>query len=87
MTNEEIELSPVFIAASVAEVTFAEELLTAEAIEYEVRPEPYLRATFGGVCLQGLLFEVRAGQAEYCRRLFKDRGLERGVIEPPPNQP
>ena len=78
---EDQELSAVFIAASVAEVTFAENLLTEEGIEYEVRPETFVKEAFGGVCLQGLLFEVRKGQAAYTRQLFRSRGLERGVID------
>ena len=75
------ELAPVFIAASIAEVDFAEKLLDAEGIEYEVRPEAFVQQPLGGVCLQGVLFEVRSGQADYCRRLFSDRGLGRGVVE------
>ena len=73
--------SPVFIAASAADVDLAEELLKAEGIEYEVRPEALLNAASGAACLQGLLFEVRTGQADDCRRLFRSRGLARGVVD------
>ena len=79
--RDQPELSPVFIAASVAEVTVAEKLLADEGIEYEVRPETFVKELLAGVCLQGLLFEVRQGQAAYTRQLFRSRGLERGVIE------
>ena len=76
---EEAGFAPVFIAANVAEADFVEKLLDSEGIEYSVRPEPYLKMV-GSVCLQGLLFEVIAGQAFYIRKLIEDRGLGRGVI-------
>ena len=69
---------PVFIAASVAEIDLAEKLLEAEGIEYEVRPEASVDV--GGVCMQGLLFEVPAAHAIRCRALFAERGLGRGVV-------
>jgi hypothetical protein len=72
---------PVFIAANVREAEFIERLLEEEGIEYEVRPEVYTKGP-AGVCLQGLMFEVLEGQAPYCRKLFADRGLKAGVVEP-----
>ena len=72
--------APVFIAANVEEADFVERLLEGEEIEYEVRPETFVKKT-SGVCFQGLLFEVNAGRAVYCRQLLKDRGLERGVVD------
>ena len=79
--EQDSELAAVFIAASVAEVTLAENLLAEEGIEYEVRPEAFVKEPLGGACLLGVLFEVRQGQAAYTRQLFRSRGLERGVIE------
>jgi len=79
MTSEK-QTEPIFIAANVAEAQFAERLLEAEEIEFEITPEAFLQQPFSNVCLQGLLFEVLAGQAEYCRRLFTERGLGRGVV-------
>ena len=78
--SDHANLQPVFIAANVAECDFVERLLETEGIEYEVTPEAILQETHGS-CRMGLLFEVQAGQAEYCRRLFADRGLARGVVE------
>ena len=72
-------MKPVFIAGTVAEADFVEKLLDTEGIDYSVRPEPYMKV-IGGVCLQGLLFEVIPGQAGYCRNLIAERGLARGVI-------
>ena len=79
--DDEPQLSAIFVAASVSEVDFVEKLLNDEGIEYEVRPEAFIRQPIGGTCLQGLLFHVRAGQASYCRRLLESRGLERGVVK------
>ncbi|HEX8618515.1 MAG TPA: hypothetical protein VF911_13090 [Thermoanaerobaculia bacterium] len=76
-----LEQEPVFIAATVAEAEFVEELLDREGIEFELTPEPYLRGgMFSVMCLQGLLFIVLRGQAAYCRALLTDAGLERGVV-------
>ena len=76
-----IDLEAVFIAATVAEAKFVEDLLEAEGIEYEVRPEPFLRGTpLSGACLTGVLFEVLGGQAEYCRGLIRRAGLARGLV-------
>jgi hypothetical protein len=74
-------LEPIFMAVNVREVTFLEELLEQESIEYSVRPEAFVHhRAADGVCLEGLLFEVPAGQAEECRQLIAARGLGRGVI-------
>lgn len=74
-------MTPIFIAANVREAEFVENLLDDEGIEYEVRPEAYVKPMWGGACLQGLLFEVLDGQADYCRRLITERGLGRGVVD------
>jgi hypothetical protein len=70
----------VFIAANVSEALLVERLLAAEEIEYEITPEAFLQQPMSNVCLQGLLFEVLAGQAEQCRRLLTERGLGSGVV-------
>jgi hypothetical protein len=80
VTDEPPELEAVFIAASVREADFVERLLDGEKIEYEVRPEPFVRTPVSGVCAMGVLFEVLAGQADYCRGLIRDAGLERGIV-------
>jgi hypothetical protein len=74
--NEE----PVFIAANVREAEFVETLFEREGIEYDIRPEPYLKASTGDACLMGVLFEVSAEHADACRELLARSGLERGVI-------
>jgi len=74
------QIEPIFIAANVLEAEFVERLLAAEEIEFEIRPEAFLQQPLSNVCLQGLLFEVLAGQAEYCRRLLTECGLGRGVV-------
>ena len=79
--EEDPQLEAVFIAATVDEIDFVEKLLDSEDIEYEVTIEPYMKNFLGGTCLNGVLFEVRAGQADYCRRLFQARGLERGIVD------
>lgn len=76
------EREAVFIAANVGEATLAEQMLDEEGIEYDVTPEAFLRFPSSDVCYQGLLFEVLAGQAEYCRYLFRRAGLTRGILPP-----
>ncbi len=81
---EPMDVSPIFIAASVSEAEFVEKLLEREGIEYQVTPEAFLGGALSGrVCYQGLLFEVSGGQAQYCRDLLTRAGLERGVVSPP----
>ncbi len=76
------ETVAVFIAATVAEAEFVEELFEREGIDYDLNPEAYLRGgIFSIMCLQGLQFTVLRGQAPYCRELLRDAGLERGVVE------
>ena len=70
----------IFIAASVAEAQIVERLLAAEQIEFEITPEAFLQQPMSNVCLQGLLFEVPARRAEYCRRLLAEHGLTPGVV-------
>lgn len=70
----------IFIAANVAEANVVERLLEAEGIAFELTPEAFLQQPASNVCLQGLMFEVAAGQAEYCRRLLVERGLGGGVV-------
>ena len=82
-TEEQRELEPVYLAGSVREIGFVEDLLRAEGIEYEVRPEAFTQGMLtAGACFQGLLFEVLPGQADYCRRLFEARNLRTGIIPP-----
>jgi hypothetical protein len=80
--DPEPQVEPVFIAANVAEAEAVERLLEREGIEFEVRPEAFLRSPLPGTCFQGLLFEVLAGQAEYCRHVLAGAGLTRGVLPP-----
>ena len=74
------DVEAVFIAANVAEAELVEKLFEAEGIEYQVTPEPFVKS-IAGVCYTGLLFEVLAGQAPYCRKLLVDAHLARGVVE------
>jgi len=72
----DLNLEPVFIAANVREIEFVEQLLQSEGIQYRVRPEPFgRRLPFAGGPYHGLLFEVLASQAQYCRRLLSEAGL------------
>lgn len=77
----EPERESVFIAATVAEAELVERLLDAEGIEFNLTPEAFLRSPRTDVCLQGLLFEVQAGQADATRRLLANAGLQRGVVD------
>ena len=73
----------VFIAANVAEAEAVEELLEREGIEFDLTPEPFLRGgALTTTCFTGLLFEVLAGQAPYCRQLLTKAGFGRGVVDP-----
>jgi hypothetical protein len=70
---------PIFIAANVREADFVEGVLEDEGVEFAQRLEPFMRET-SGVCYQGVLFEVIAGQAEYCRHVLTEKGLARGIL-------
>lgn len=72
---------PVFIAATAGDAETIEKLLDVEGIEYDLRPETFARPLPGATCYQGLLFEVYAEEAEYCRRLLRERGFGEGVVE------
>jgi hypothetical protein len=72
-------MQPIFIAANVREADFVESVLEDEGVEFTQRLEPFMRET-SGVCYQGVLFEVLAGQGEYCRRVLTDKGLARGIV-------
>jgi hypothetical protein len=72
-------LEPIFIAANVREAEFIERLLEEEGIDYEVRPEAFQKEG-RAACFEGLMFEVLAGQASYCRKLLEDRGLKAGML-------
>lgn len=74
-----MSLNPLFLAASLAEIDAVERLLDAEAIEYQVRPDAVVKRP-GGVCLQGLLFEVEQEQLQRCRELIASRGLSHGIV-------
>ena len=77
------EWEPVFIAANVSESEFVERMLADEGIEYDIRPEAFVRESSPGACFQGLMFLVLAGQAPYCRRLISQRGLTKGLVPSP----
>jgi len=51
----------------------AEKLLTDAGIEYTLRLEPV--TTSGGVCYQGLLFEVDDANGERAKGLLAEHGL------------
>jgi len=70
----------IFIAANVTEAQAVERLLEGELIEFEITPEAFLQQPESNVCMQGLLFEVPPGQAEYCRQFLTERGLSPGVV-------
>ena len=81
--DDEAGLEAIFIAANVREVDTVEQILTAEGIEYEVRPQPFHRSgLFSSGELNGVMFEVLPGQADYCRKLLIAKGLRHGIVLP-----
>ena len=74
------EVARVFLAASLAEAKRAEEVLTADGVDYLIELEkfsrgiPFLTGT-------GAAFYVLAGQAPYCRTRLTEAGLAKGVVE------
>jgi hypothetical protein len=75
-------LEAVFIAANLREIEAVERLFTSEGIEYAVRPEQFVRSGGSSREFAGLLFEVLAGQAPYCRKLLVANGLQAGLVPP-----
>lgn len=74
------ELEAVYIAGNTREADFLERLLDGEGIEFDVTPEAFVHTITAGACFQGLMYRVLAGQAGYCRRLFRDAGLTTGIV-------
>lgn len=75
----EPKLEPIFVAATTREADYVEGVLESEGVEFRQRLEPFMRES-SGVCYQGTLFEVIPGEAEYCRRVLKDKGLTGGIL-------
>jgi hypothetical protein len=79
---EESELSRIYLAARLAEAKRVEEVLDANGIDYAVEVEPYavtlLFIGFGEY--KGAAFYVRSGQAEFCRRILAEAGLDLGIL-------
>ncbi len=75
------ELEAVFIAAKTREIEFVQQLLDDEGIAYWMRRETFVRSgPFAAGSYHGVLFEVLAGQADYCRRLIAGKSLAHGVV-------
>jgi hypothetical protein len=76
---DEREVTPVFVAATLAEAMRVEHLLTERGVNYLVSVEPVGSTLFGST-RHGALFSVLASQALYCASLLTDAGLGYGVL-------
>ncbi len=72
-------ISRIFIAASIKEAEFVEDILTQDGIDYAVALEPFTQGIFVSE-RNGTAFYVLSGQASYCRKLLESKGLSSGLI-------
>jgi hypothetical protein len=73
------ELVEVFLAATFSEAQRAEVVLTAQGVDYVVKPEQFGHTVFGSPRV-GALFYVQISQAEYCGSQLVAAGLGAGVL-------
>ncbi len=71
-------ISRIFIAASIKEAEFVEDVLTQDGIDYGVSLESFVQGIFVSE-RDGIAFYVLSAQASYCRKLLESKGLSSGV--------
>jgi len=80
---DDAELSRVYLAGRLAEAKRVEKVLNENNIDYAVEVEPYtvMLLFIGFGKYKGAAFYVRSGQADFCRRILADAGLDVGILE------
>ena len=75
------ERERVLIAVNLSEAGRAEEILNQSNIDYAVNIEPYYRISPFQTEHQGAAFYVKSEDAEFCRKILKERGLGAAVVD------
>jgi hypothetical protein len=75
------ERERIFIAVNLTEVKKAEEILDENYIEYAINIEPYYRISPFQTEHRGGAFYVKSQDAEFCRKILKEKGLGAGVLD------
>jgi hypothetical protein len=73
------DLARIYIAAKLRDARRAEEVFTAQAVDYVVSVEPVLRSLFGST-RNAAVFSVPADRADACAEFLIDAGLGQGVV-------
>ena len=71
-------ISRVFVAASIREAEFVEDILTQDGGYYAVSLEPFVQGIFVSE-RDGIAFYVLSAQALYCKKLLESKGLYSGL--------
>jgi len=79
----EKETPRIYLAASWPRRKRVERVLNANGIEYAVEVEPYMRLSVFSFPSEykGAAFYVLSGQANFCKRVLLEAGLELGIQE------
>lgn len=79
------EVARIYIAGELAEGKRVENALSANDVDYAVEVEPYMNQFVFLVLSEraSAAFYVILCQAELCRRVLREAGLERGIVEEP----
>ena len=76
------EAVEVYIAGRLAEAQLIEELFNGRDVDYAVEVESYLAGSVFGVSeYAGAAFYVSVKQAEFCRRILREAGLQAGMVD------
>jgi hypothetical protein len=77
------EVARVYMAIRLAEAKHVERTLSGNGIDYSIEIEPYERFVLGLFPSRhtGVAFYVLFGQAEFCRRMLVDAGLQVGIVD------
>jgi hypothetical protein len=79
----EKETTRIYLAAELAEAKRVEAVLNANGIEYAVEVEPYMSLSVFSFPSEykGAAFYVLSRQANFCKRVLLEAGLELGIQE------
>jgi len=82
-TFEGKEVAAVYITGRLGEGKRVEQVLSENAVDYAVDFEPFVKYVLGifRVEYKGVGFYVSSGQADFCRRVLREAGLTKGLVE------
>jgi hypothetical protein len=75
------ERERIIITVNLSEAKKAERILNETKIDYAINIEPYYRISPFQTEHQGAAFYVKSEDAEFCRKILKEKGLGAGVVD------